>query len=79
LVQKNWASLQPEKSRQYKGYDKIEKIKVGDLFLTSHGNDKLIGIEYLDGEQETYTISKLSSGDNFIANGLIVGLEELID
>ena len=31
----------------------------------------------LFGPQETHTIAKTSEGDNFIANGLIVGLEEL--
>ncbi|MDA9809388.1 hypothetical protein N9C59_03625 [Flavobacteriales bacterium] len=76
---KGWASLKPNKSKQYKGFENIEKIEIGDLFITSDGTDKLISIDYLDGEQETYTISKLSSGDNFIANGLIVGVEQLND
>jgi len=47
--------------------------------LTVNGTDKLNSINILEGEQETYTISKLSSGDNFIANQLIVGVEELND
>jgi hypothetical protein len=72
-----WASLQPEKSKQYEGFENIAKIKVGDSFLTANGADKLISIEFLEGEQETYTISKLSSGNNFIANGFIVGIEKL--
>jgi hypothetical protein len=76
---KGWASLKPDKSIQYKGFESIEKIKIGDLFLTANGTEKLVSIEYLKGEQETYTISKLSSGDNFIANGLIVGVEGLND
>jgi hypothetical protein len=74
-----WASLEPEKSKQYEGFENIAKIKVGDSFLTSNGTDKLISIEFLEGQQETYTISKQSSGDNFIANGLIVGVEKLKD
>ncbi|MBN1188090.1 MAG: hypothetical protein JXB49_37795 [Bacteroidales bacterium] len=72
-----WASLQPEKSKQYEGFENITKIKIGNSFLTSTGTEKLTSIEFLEGKQETYTISKLSSGDNFIANGLIVGIEKL--
>jgi hypothetical protein len=79
IQDKGWASLKPEKSERYKGFNKVDKINVGDLFLTANGSDKLIAIDYLEEEQETYTISKLSAGDNFIANGLIVGTEELKD
>lgn len=79
IENKGWASLRPDKSKQYKGFDNIVKINIGDLFIKSNGRDKLISIDFLEGEQETYTISKLSSGDNFIANGLIVGVEELND
>ncbi len=77
IKNKSWASLLPLKSSQYKGFDEIEKIKINDLFLTHEGTEKLILIEYLFGPQETLTIAKTSEGDNFIANGLIVGLEEL--
>lgn len=76
---KGWASLKPDKSEQYKGYENIEKVNIGDLFLTVSGTDRLISIDFLDGEHETYTISKLSIGDNFIVNGLIVGIEKLND
>jgi len=77
IQDKGWASLKPEKSKQYKGFEYIDKINIGDLFFTAKGTDKLIAIDYLKGEHETYTISKLSAGDNFIANGLIVGIEEI--
>jgi hypothetical protein len=76
---KGWASLKPDKSKQYKRFESIDKINIGDIFKTASGTEKLVSIDYLKGEQETYTISKLSSGDNFIANGLIVGVEELND
>lgn len=79
IYNKGWASLKPDKSKQYKGFENIEKIKIGDFFITVNGTEKLVSIDYLEGEQETYTISKLSSGNNFIANGLIVGIEELND
>ena len=77
IEKQSWASLKPDKSKQYKGFENIEKVELGDFFLTAEGSDKLISIDFLEGEQETYTISRLSSGDNFIANGLIVGIEEL--
>jgi hypothetical protein len=74
---KGWCSLKPEKSKQYKGFENISKIDIGDFFLTVNGLDKLLAIDFLEGDQETYTISRISSGDNFIANGLIVGVEEI--
>ncbi|BDC99576.1 NADase-type glycan-binding domain-containing protein [Persicobacter psychrovividus] len=74
---KGWASLNPYQSKQYKGFEYIDQIAVGDEFISSYGTQKLVKIQYLEGQQETYTISKLSDGDNFIANGLIVGVEEL--
>ena len=74
---KGWVSLKPDKTEQYKGFENIEKVNIGDLFLTATGTDILTSIDFLEGEEETYTISKLSSGNNFIANGLIVGIEEL--
>ncbi len=79
IENKGWASLEPDKSRQYKGFENIGKISIADFFLTINGVDKLISIDILEEEQETYTISKLSTGDNFIANGFIVGIEELTD
>ena len=75
---KGWASLQPEKSQIYKGFEQIKLLAMGDRFMTNkNGVEQLIKIEYLTGHQQTYTISKLSSGNNFIANGLVVGVEEL--
>lgn len=72
-----WGSLLPEKSKQYIGFNNCRKINIGDFFLSVKGIEQLISIEIVDEEQETYTISKLSRGSNFIANGLVVGVEEL--
>ncbi|MDD2477206.1 MAG: Hint domain-containing homing endonuclease [Dysgonamonadaceae bacterium] len=77
IKDKGWASLKPDKSNQYKGFEKIQKIAIGDSFISTNGSEKLMAINYLEGKQETYTISKLSWGDNFIANGLIAGVEEM--
>lgn len=74
---KGWASLNPTKSNNYEGFDNIHKIQIGDYFITANGSDKLVNIEYLKEKEETYTISKLSEGDNFLANGFVVGVEKL--
>jgi len=79
---KRWSSLQPGKSCMYLGYEQINKIEIGDKFIVVSGkNDisttKLSKIDFLKGKQETYTILKLNTGKNFIANGFIVGIEEL--
>ena len=82
LKDKGWASLKPENSKQYKGFDIISLLEINDIFWFSNNDKeltalKLINIDLIPDEQETYTISKTSLGDNFIANGFIVGIEEL--
>ena len=82
VINKGWSSLKPEQSKQYKSFEYISKIEIGDLFQSLANEnqlktDKLIKIESSEKEEETFTISKLSSGENFIANGFIVGVEEL--
>ncbi|MDO4789946.1 MAG: hypothetical protein Q3998_03160 [Porphyromonas sp.] len=77
LKEKGWASLRPQKSAQYSGFENIGKVRLGDLFSTANGTDRLIAVEKIEGSRETYTISKMSAGDHFIANGLLVGVESL--
>ncbi|MCX2745495.1 hypothetical protein OO013_16565 [Mangrovivirga sp. M17] len=77
IQNKGWASFLPSQSSQYKGFENIKTIVPGDLFITPDGFERLISLKFEQGEQETYTISKLSTGNNFIANGLVVGVEEL--
>lgn len=79
IKDKGWASLNPYKSMQYKGFESIKRISINDHFLSIEGTEELISIIYLDDEEVTYTISKLSKGDNFFANDLVVGVEELND
>lgn len=79
---KGWASSAPEKTKQYKGYEKVNEIKVGDQFLTVNAEGTMTPItlekiEEISEEQETYTISKLSISGNFLVEGFIVGVEEL--
>jgi hypothetical protein len=78
---KGWASLKPEASSQYKGFEDIGRIALGDAFeiYDGQGNKstaKLKQIEYLDGHYETYAITRLKGGNNFIANGCVVGVED---
>lgn len=77
IKNKGWASLKPQQSRQYKGFEQVNIINIGDQFQTATGVEKLVDIEWLKGKQDTYTISKLSAGNSFIANGLVVAVEEL--
>lgn len=77
LLNKGWASLNPERSAQYEGFEKILKIETGDLFITVNGPERLTAITHVPGHQQTFTISKLSVGNNFIANGLVVGVETI--
>ena len=77
ILKKGWASLKPDQSAQYEGFERIQKIEVGDLFITANGPERLTTITHLSGHQQTFTISKLSVGNNFIANGLVVGVETI--
>lgn len=79
---KGWCSLSPKKSEQYKGIENVQKIEIGDFFEIIDVNNelktnRLMSINYLEQGEETYTISKLNYGSNFIANGFIVAVEEL--
>lgn len=80
LGENGWLSFNPESSKQYKGFDNIEKIKIGD-FISFYNNGILLKRELKDiskseSIEEAYTITKLKNGDTFIAEGAIVGVEE---
>ncbi|TKG88871.1 hypothetical protein EYV94_26390 [Puteibacter caeruleilacunae] len=81
LKDKGWCSLRPDLSSIYKGFQSIKQLEPGDIFLSIINqqitDDQITQIAFLKKPQETYTISRLSSGSNFIANGYIVGVEQL--
>nr|WP_319398765.1 hypothetical protein [uncultured Carboxylicivirga sp.] len=77
IYNKGWASLAPDQSKQYKGFEQVETIKIGDVFMTLEGTDQLIAITASNKTQVTYTISALDKGKCFVANGLLVGVETL--
>ncbi|MBR5029363.1 MAG: hypothetical protein IKX51_09095, partial [Bacteroidales bacterium] len=67
-----------EKSANYKGFENINKIRIGDSFVTPDGKTlKLVAIDLSHDASETYTIVRLSKGNTFIANGIITAVEEL--
>lgn len=76
---KGWCSFVPDQSKQYKGFDAIQKIELGDKVKTNEGSDQIRSITYIKQKQQTYTISLLSEGNNFVANGIVVGVEEVVE
>ncbi len=75
VVAKGWSSLAPENSKMYQGFENAGKIEIGDNFVAFNGSDQLVSIEYLQDHLPTYTISAVSKGDNFIVEGMVVGVE----
>lgn len=73
-----WGSSDPEKSKNYKGFQSVEPIIIGSRFKTQDGFETLKSIELDSKAQKTYTITKLSKGRNFLANSFITGTEEVV-
>lgn len=78
IADKNWASLNPTKSNN--NYDQdtdIKKLIVGDKIFVASENRfiDVIDIEIITDEQMTFTL-ELTTGNNFIANGLLVKTEK---
>jgi hypothetical protein len=84
LLERGWSSLVPEKTMSSYKVGEIDRIRIGDKFIKQDydNNTKLVtlkSIEILKEEQETFTISKLRRGTTFIANGLIVAVENILN
>ncbi len=74
---KIWASFNPTKSNNsYEQTFEVIQLKIGDRIFVPSDNKfiDLISIEKIEEDQLTYTI-ELITGDNFIANGLLVKKE----
>ena len=72
-----WASLNAKKSNSnYIQEAEVVQLNIGDSVFVPSENKfvQLLSIEPLEGEQLTYTI-ETATGDNFIANGLLVKTE----
>jgi hypothetical protein len=81
IQEKGWSSFYPLGSQQYDGFQSISQIQLGDKFHFTEGTTngtRLIKAEPLPGHHETYTITRLSAGKNFIANGFVVGTEDVL-
>jgi hypothetical protein len=84
LKDKGWSSYNPDQSKKYQYCSAIQKIEIGDTFkkldLNANLKDiKLLKIQVIHESQMTYTISGLENNLIFIANGFLVGIEELRD
>lgn len=76
LSTKGFVSLSPNSSKKYKGYEDIEKIKIGDILIFNDENRELKNIKILDKKEMGYTITKLKEGNTFIVEDAVVGVEE---
>jgi hypothetical protein len=77
FTERGWASSNPSKTANYNGFENVAKIKIGDKFITKNGSLKLVSTSISSQIQQTYTIEKLSLGNAFYANDILVGTEEI--
>ena len=82
LSENGWKSCNLNWTKNYKGYENVKELKIGDkiYFIGENGKSELKevkGIKKVDKKEMCYTITKLENGDNFIADGAVVGVEEL--
>ncbi len=82
LSDKGWVSCKPLGTKQYIGYESVKEMKKGDkiYFIGENGKSDLKEVKEIkkvDKKEMCYTITKLENGDNFIAEGAVVGVEEL--
>lgn len=79
VLDKGWSSLYPEAtSHNYDGYFSVGLYGIGDTFLRSDGSFAILqNLIFIDSIQRTYTITKLSSGNSYFVNDILVGVESL--
>ena len=74
---KRWLSFNPIKTRTDYNFDDVFQLELGSKLQTIEGLVNTISIKRTPISQVTYTIVKLEGSNTFIANGIIVGTEEL--
>lgn len=79
---KGWCSFSPAKTmKNYSGYNEVKQYADGDKIVVFENgllsSKVIVGHQFIKNKQATYTISKLKKGNNFFANGLLVGVEEI--
>jgi hypothetical protein len=82
LLESGWGAILPELAKKYINNESCSQIDLQAKFsMIVNGklmHQKLESIEQFPQAQMTFTITELSQGDTFIANGLIVAVESLI-
>jgi len=78
LSTKGWSSLDPKGSvSRYNNYKVVNKIAVGDTFKLSNGKEvSLKSFTVFEEKIPSYTITKLSEGNSFYINDILVGVED---
>ena len=79
LLNKGWSSFDPKSTKyNYKNYNNVNRIEVGDYFFTSSNKkNKLEGYAFKNQQRQTFTITNLDLGNTFFDNGFLVGVEEI--
>ncbi|MEL7529694.1 MAG: hypothetical protein AAFN10_00220 [Bacteroidota bacterium] len=84
LQNDSWASLEPERSADYQGFEDICNLQVGDKvrYFNDCGEWTTLSISKIDRKHQsllTYTIVGLENEEatGFFANGVMVGVEKL--
>lgn len=80
LKNKGWASSDPKAtSNRYKNYPNVGQIANNDEFTLRNGKKAILrAMNHLNETNESYTISKLSEGNSFYINDILVGTEEIM-
>ncbi|EZH75750.1 hypothetical protein ATO12_02875 [Aquimarina atlantica] len=73
----DWLSYTPEQTQIAYRFDDVKQLEIGSIIHTVSGAMKILNIKEIDTAQQTYTIVKLDNANTFIANGIVVGTEEL--
>tara|TARA_Y100001972_G_C7662015_1_gene334058 strand:- start:872 stop:2092 length:1221 start_codon:yes stop_codon:yes gene_type:complete len=72
-----WLSLNPNKTQADYTFGEVSQLAIGIKLQTIEGDIELASVKRIPKPQRTYTIVKLSRNRTFIANGIVVGTEEL--
>ncbi len=76
VVGKGWCTINGHANSVTSYLGKIQQLEVGDYIKTTDGKSvKLGAIEQQQICEPTFTITKLSNGNSFYANGLLVAVE----
>ena len=76
ITRGKWKSFNPQKTMTDYKFEEVGQLDVGDVILGLE-NKEIIGLRRTYEPQRTYTIVRLSKNNNFIANGVVTGSEEL--